>query len=275
MASVASLMQALNEWAPFDTQLDYDNAGLLVGNPHQSCQTVLLALDLTEDVVQEAVDKQADVILTHHPLIFPKIKAIRTDNAQGRIIQMLLKNDIAYIAAHTNLDAAVGGVSFFSARLLGLHKLQILQKHEASSTRYNREIGFGVLGEFEQPLDVNIFMKKLEVAFGCPAIRYSGNRQNPIQSVALCGGTAVSLVGEALAKNADVYVTADIKYHEYFHEQDDFLLIDIGHFESEMAVIEGFKSYLSSKLNKVNFIATEHSTNPMRVYSSKASQSLT
>src|SRR6056297_1570325 len=116
----------LDQWAPPSTKLDYDNVGLLVGDPKQPASRILTCLDITPEVVEEAIDRNCDLIVAHHPLIFKSIDRINPTNEQGKIIFELIKNDIALVAAHTNLDAALDGVSFVLAKNLGLKNLKFL-----------------------------------------------------------------------------------------------------------------------------------------------------
>lgn len=267
MAKVASLINTLNQWAPFDTQMDYDNAGLLVGDENTTINGILSCLDITDAVIDEAIKIGANVIVAHHPLIFRKIKSIRFDNEEGRLIRKLIKHDINHIAVHTNLDAAQDGVSYLLAKQLGLSELEILENHEKGSQKYQRPIGFGVVGQLEKALDQEEFLDLIGNKLHTKAFRYSGSSAKAIKKVAVCGGTAVSLLPFALKNEVDAFVTADIKYHEYFHHQPDFLLVDAGHYETEQFIIEGIKDYVVERFPEIPTCATSVLTNPMRIHS--------
>lgn len=266
MYKVAELLEALNKWAPFSTQLSYDNSGLLVGEQDASFSKILVALDITDEVVDEAIGKGADLILTHHPLIFKKLASIDTSTQQGRVIKKLLVHDIQYIAAHTNIDAAMHGVSFKLGEVLGLESLQIMDQDMAATEKYGKPIGFGVVGELAKPMTKSDFLDHLCVSLATKAIRYSGSRTQRIRRIAVCGGTAVSMLPAALKQGVDAYVTADIKYHEYFHDQNDFLLVDVGHYESEQMINEGFIEYLRPLFPQAAWLQTRTHTNPMRLF---------
>jgi dinuclear metal center YbgI/SA1388 family protein len=270
MYPVHQLLSEMNRWAPFTTKMDYDNVGLLVGDPEASFSSVLVALDLTEDVVDEAIEKQLNVILTHHPLIFRSLKQIHTNNEQGRILQKLLKHDIQHIASHTNLDKAQEGVSFALAEQLGLSNLSILAPEEDLSQQVGQAVGLGVLGELPNPTSTTDFLERVSTRLGTAAIRYAGSRTKPLRRIAVCGGTAVSLLPAALKQQADAYVTADIKYHEYFVEQKDFLLVDAGHFETEQIIIQRMIDKLMPAFPQAQWISTAIHTNPMKVYVAKS-----
>lgn len=333
----------LNQWAPPGTKMDYDNVGLLVGDPDSQVTKVLTCLDVTDKVVAEAIENDCELIVAHHPLIFSKIGSINPTNEQGRIIYKLIKNDIGLLVAHTNLDAALDGVSFVLANILGLDNLRFLDKNYAISKKisfvssventaslvqllnyYSAEdvhyysvesrennlhcfeasidkhhlpelkkglkkegllkedalqvtdlvsasnnFGMGVVGDYpENGLGKNEFLYLVSQALNVKAIRFSGNVER-IKKVAVCGGSGIFLKQAAIKSGADAFVTADIKYHEYFTEQDDFLLVDVGHYESEFPVAEALRKELSEAFENLSVSVTNVVTNPMQVYVSE------
>lgn len=330
----------LNQWAPPNVKMDYDNVGLLVGDPEANVTKVLTCLDVTDEIVQEAIDKKAELIVAHHPLIFSKIGSINPTNEQGRIIYQLIKNDIGLLVAHTNLDAALDGVSFVLANMLGLDELTFLDKnygisrkirlitshedseavlkllnyysaeeahyfnvdsreeglkcfeaiiddHNVSGLRNalenegmlkegsfqvvnlastSQNFGMGVIGEYpDNGIAKNEFLHLVSKALNVKAIRFSGDVDR-IKKVAVCGGAGVFLKGKAIAAGAQAFVTADIKYHDYFTEKENFLLVDVGHYESEFPVAEALKNELSEAFEKIEVLVTQTVTNPMQVY---------
>ena len=330
----------LHQWAPPSTKLDYDNVGLLVGDPDQPVSKILTCLDVTLDVVDEAIENGCELIVAHHPLIFQKISRINPTNERGKIIYKLIQNDIALIAAHTNLDAALDGVSFVLAQQLGLDNLKFLDKSYNISRKivlttsytdsesvlkmlnyYSAEeahfyqvegrkegqrtfeaiidehnvsglikelrrnglldqgnyqvmdvaspsdnVGMGVLGFYhDKGLKQDEFLSTVSERLNTDAIRFSGSADR-IKKVAVCGGAGVSLKGKAIAEGAQAFVTADIKYHDYFTDTDDFLLVDVGHYESEVPVVHALQQELTEAFEDLSVFATDVVTNPMNVF---------
>ncbi|MFH5832274.1 Nif3-like dinuclear metal center hexameric protein [Halalkalibaculum sp. DA3122] len=336
----------LHQWAPPSTKLDYDNVGLLVGDPEQPVNNILTCLDVTPGVVEEAIEKDCELIVAHHPLIFQKISRINPTNEQGKIIYKLIRNNIALIAAHTNLDAALDGVSFVLAQKLGLDNLKFLDKGYNISRKivlttsysdsesvlkmlnyysaeeahyYNVEgrkdgqrtfeaiidehnvsglikelrrnglldqgnyqvmdvaspsdnVGMGVVGFYhDKGLTQQAFLERISDSLQVEAIRYSGHAER-IKKVAVCGGAGVSLAGKAIAEGAQAFVTADIKYHDYFTDTKDFLLVDVGHYESEVPVVHALQQELKEAFEELRVYATDVVTNPMNVFISNVKQ---
>ncbi len=330
----------LNQWAPPSIKMDYDNVGLLIGDPYSDVHSILICLDVTEEVVEEAVSKNVQLIVAHHPLIFNKIGTINPTNEQGKIIYQLIKNDIGLLVAHTNLDAALDGVSFVLANLLGLDNLRFLEKnysishkirlvtshsnpdlvlkllnyYSAEEAHYfsvvdrednltcfeaiidqhhlqnlrvglkkegllksgkfqvtklsssSQNFGLGVLGEYpDDGITQNEFLHLVTKALQVNAIRFSGSAQR-IKKVAVCGGAGISLKRKAIESGAQAFITSDIKYHDYFTEDDNFLLIDVGHYESEFPIVEELRSELSDAFEELTVISTNTVTNPMHIY---------
>lgn len=330
----------LNQWAPPNTKLDYDNVGLLVGDPKQPVSKVLTCLDVTLTVVEDAINKGCELIVAHHPLIFKSINSINPVDEQGKIIYELIKNDISLIAAHTNLDAALDGVSFVLAQKLGLENvkfldnsynisrkivlttshsdsesmLKLLNYYSAEEAHYytvegrkgqqytyeaiidehnvsglkkelkkngllersnfrimdiaspSNNVGMGVVGFYrDQGLTQNDFLDVVSRALDVKAIRFSGTADQ-IKKVAVCGGAGVTLADKAVKEGAQAFVTSDIKYHDYFTDAEDFLLIDVGHYESEVPIVDALQKELSEAFEELEIFETSVNTNPMNVY---------
>lgn len=333
----------LNQWAPPSIKMDYDNVGLLVGDPDAKVTHILTCLDVTEAVVEEAISKKAELIVAHHPLIFNKIGSITPTNEQGKIIYKLIQNNIGLLVAHTNLDAALDGVSFVLANILGLDNLQFLDKsyrisykirlvtkhsdpesvlqllnyYSAEDAHYfsvenrdhdltcfeaiiddyhlgelrrglhkegllktgslqetrlsspSRNFGMGVLGEYpEQGVGQNEFLHLITKALNVRAVRYSG-KVDRIKKVAVCGGAGISLKQAAIQAGVQAFVTADVKYHDFFVEKENFLLVDVGHYESEFPIAEALKAELTDAFEDVTVSVTTEITNPMNIYVSE------
>ncbi|MEX2639818.1 MAG: Nif3-like dinuclear metal center hexameric protein [Balneolales bacterium] len=249
------------KWAPERTKLDYDNVGLLIGSKHKTVSKILTCLDITEAIVEEAVSGNFDLIVAHHPVIFKKVSRINPDSIQGKIIYKLISGDIAVLAVHTNLDAAENGVSFVLANQIGLKNTAFLTRQQDDET----PTGFGVIGEFENSLPQAEFLETVKNQLNCEAIRYTGSRSS-VQKIAVCGGSGSSLASKAMDSGADAYITADVKYHDFFTEKADFLLLDVGHYESESPIINIMRDALKSEFTELNVESTRINTNPIQTY---------
>lgn len=249
------------KWAPEGTKLDYDNIGLLTGSKNKTVESILTCLDITEEVVEEALTLKCDIIVAHHPIIFRKLSRISPDNELGKILYKLISNDIAVLAVHTNLDVARDGVSFVMANQLGLKNNDFLTREQSDATSY----GLGVIGEFNDEQGELEFLENVKIKLNSDVIRYSGTRKS-ISKVAVCGGSGSSLTSRAIAQGADAYVTADIKYHDFFTGKPDFMLIDVGHYESESPIINIMRDALQSEFPELRVESTRVNTNPIQIY---------
>ena len=211
-------------------QEDYDNSGFLLGDTATPLRGILVALDLTPAVIDEAVELgDVNLIVTHHPFIFRGVKRLTDGSETGRMVMSLIKNDIAVYAAHTNLDNLPWGVSAALAEQLGLQHCRILHENK-------EDIGAGMVGELPEPMPLRPFLQKVKTVTGIPFVRHSSNqafKQSNIRKVALCGGSGSEFIGDAIAVQADIYLTADLKYHDFQRSTDRMVLADIGHYESE------------------------------------------
>ena len=362
MLSVQDICSYIEEFAPLSFQESWDNCGLLVGNPTQTVSKVLLTVDVTEAVVAEAVDVQAQMIVCHHPLILSGIKQLTGSTDAQRAIALALKNDVAIYAAHTNMDSAPGGVSYRMAEKLGLTGLQVLSPQGADlqklvtyipashfeqvcqavfeagaghignydscgysaegkgtfraldgahpftgqhgilhtepeirfetvfPSRLNRQIvsalmsshpyeepafdiytlqntdtrvGLGLVGMLPEPVNELHFLNLLKEIFLSPVIRHTNLRNKKIQRVALCGGSGSSLLANAIRSKADVFVTADFKYHQFADAEQDILVADVGHFESEQFIKDIFYELLVKKISNFAVHFSKIKTNPI------------
>jgi dinuclear metal center YbgI/SA1388 family protein len=257
------ILEFLEDWAPQSTKLEYDNVGLLVGNEDHEVSTVLACLDVTPEVVDEAVALKADLVVAHHPLIFRKLSRITSSDATGSLIFRLIKNDINLIAAHTNLDAAPGGVSFVLADRLGLIDVHFLKADEEPVRNGSRESGFGAIGMLPEPMEAPAFLNRVAESLGSSGLRFSGSPSR-VGKVAVCGGAGAFLAEEARIQGADAYVTADLKYHEFFAGSESFLLVDAGHYESEVPVVKALCDRLGDRFPGLEVHRTGVNTNPVQ-----------
>lgn len=230
-------------------QEHYDNAGFLLGNPAVVVSGVLVAVDLTPTVVEEAIQRGCNLIVTHHPFIFGGIKRITPASETGRMIYRLIENQIAVYAAHTNLDNLPDGVNGILSEKLGLEHCRILKPMEGASMPNGAPVGAGMIGALPHPTDTHTWLQMLKERLGLPWLRCSELCKSSIQCVALCGGAGSFLIDDAIAAGADVYVTADLKYHDFQKPEGRLILVDAGHYESEQFAKEIIYSVISKKFS--------------------------
>ncbi len=271
---VSHINSCIEAWAPSSTKLDYDNVGLLIGSPDCTVSKLLLSLDLTPEVVDEAVKLDCEMILSHHPVIFRGIRNILPETQQGETLYKAIRHNIAIAAAHTNLDAAKGGVSYALAQTLGLESLSFLEKIRIPQTSGSApDAGMGVVGNLPGgEMGKEAFLDHVASRLEVKALRYSGQATR-VSRVAVCGGAGVSLAGEARKQGAQAFVTADVKYHDYFPDDPSFLLIDAGHYESEIPVIPVVQERLKQAFPELEVIRTSVVTNPMSIHLNPESNS--
>jgi len=359
---VKFICELIEEVAPLSLQESYDNAGLLVGDSQMEITSVLLSIDITEEVIDEAIRKNCNLIISHHPLIFSGLKRLTGQNEVQRCVAKAIKSDIAIYAAHTNLDNVLKGVSGKMAEKIGLINIHILQpkqngllklityapKDHSDNVRnalfeagagqignydscsFNSEgtgtfkarnkarpfvgkidefhlepetrievilpgylkhqvleallvahpyeepaydfislqnewnqVGAGVVGDLEEPEDELIFLNRIKTIFNNPSIRYTDLLGKKIKRVALCGGSGSSFLTDAMNAKADIYITGDFKYHEFFDAQKRILIADIGHFESEQFTKDIFHEIITKKMPTFAVQFSDSKTNPI------------
>ena len=363
--TVKDILNCITEIAPLQWQESYDNAGLQVGDLNAEAHKALICLDITEEVVDEAIAKNCNVIVSHHPLIFKGLKHLTPQTYIERSVMKAIKHDIAMISMHTNLDNSCLGVSRVLAERLGLKNLRILQPLEGhlkklvvyvplsaadavrnamfeagagcignyDSCSFNaqgqgsfragetahpyvgeigkvhfedevrietvvpkhalnqviaamlkvhpyeevaydvfalenefQQAGAGMIGEFENPMEETDFLELIAETIGSPCLRHSALTGRKIQRVALCGGSGSPFMGEALRQKADAYLTADIKYHDFFIPEKAMLLIDGGHFETEQFTKELIYELIRKKFPTFAAEIAETKTNSVHYF---------
>ena len=242
--TVKDILNCITEIAPLHWQENYDNAGLQVGDLNAQTNKALIALDVTEELLDEAIAKHCDLVISHHPLIFHGLKHITPQTFIERIIMKAVKHDIAIISMHTNLDNSYLGVSRVLAERLGLKNLHLLQPSSAEPEL----CGAGMVGEFDIPMEETDFLGLVAKTIGSPCLRHSALTGRKVKKVALCGGSGSPFMQDALRCGVDVYLTADVKYHDFFVPEGRLLLVDGGHFETEQ-----FTKQLISELIRKKF----------------------
>lgn len=232
MPTVGDIASTIEEFAPLRLQEGYDNSGLQVGDSARHVDAVLLCLDVTAEVIREARRRKCGMIVSHHPLIFTGLKSLTGADETQRLVMEALKGGISIYSAHTNLDGAWNGVSHEMAHILGLTDIRVLapQSEDLRS-------GLGVVGEV-RPTPKLEFLRKVKEKFNVRALRYSS--QSPalvIKRVAICGGSGGSLIKRALEAAADLYVTGDVKYHDFATYGLQMVIADVGHYEGELCAM--------------------------------------
>ena len=227
---VKDVVEVIEGFAPVSLQEGWDNSGLCIGSADAPVSSVLLGLDCTPELVDEAVACGADMIITHHPLIFSGLKKISPDNPVGEAVIKAIRAGISIYAAHTNADKVIAGVSGAMAARLGLVNVTILDD-DGDGT------GLGVVGDLPQPISADEAIRLVKDRFSLKAMRTSRPLEGEISRVAMCGGSGGSLIGAAIRSGAQLYLSGDISYHNFF-TKDGFMIMDIGHYESEIEIVE-------------------------------------
>ncbi|MDR0691734.1 MAG: Nif3-like dinuclear metal center hexameric protein [Prevotellaceae bacterium] len=257
--TAAHIAAVIEEQAPLIYQESYDNAGFCVGHPETVVHAVLLCVDVTEAVLEEAVRIGANMVVSHHPVIFNGLKKITGATYVERIVAQAIKNNIVLYAAHTNMDSALHGVSWIMARQLGLQDIKILSLREEQS-------GFGAVGNLPDDMDACSFFDLLKQVFAVPCVRHSALLSGKVRRVAVCGGSGAFLLHDALAAGAQCFVSADLKYHDFFNADGHIIMVDIGHYESEKYVLSIFYELLTKKIPNFAVQITKTGLNPVYYY---------
>lgn len=238
MVKAKEIYQYLDKIAPFALQMDFDNAGFLVGDREADVSRVMVALDVTEDVVREAGRKKCQLIVSHHPLIFHPLKSVVPQDPTQAVVAQLLRKNIALISAHTNLDVAPGGVNDVLMDVLGVKTLGILEEMGAADGV--GPYGLGRWGELPQAMEPKAFAAHVKKALGTKSVRaVAGTRT--VKKVAVCGGAGSDMLERAARMGMDAYVSADAKHHEFLAAKAlGVTFLDAGHYATEnpmMAVL--------------------------------------
>ena len=254
------MVSALERFAPLPLQESYDNAGLQVGLTEAEVSGVLLCLDVTEEVMDEAIAKGCNLIVSHHPLIFHKLSCVSDRNYVQRTVMKAIINGIAIVAMHTNLDNASGGVNYMMASKLGMNGVRFL-----GGLQHYQDVVYasGVVGELPQPLSAKDFISKLKDLFHVECVQCNQLLRRDICKVALCGGAGSFLLDDAIAVGADAFVTGEMHYHEYFGHEQKIQIAVIGHYQSEQYTSELLQSVIEKECPGVSCYLVETNTNPI------------
>lgn len=359
---ISDITSAIEEYAPLSLQESYDNSGMQVGDKRREATGALLCVDVTEDIIDEAIDNGINLIISHHPLIFKGVKSITGSTGIERCIIKAISSDIAIYSAHTNMDNADRGVSYRMAEKLGLENIttlapvsgktmkivvfvptthaeavrsalfsagagmmgnydscsynmdgygtfrareganpycgktgelhhenetrieaifpaykknevveQMLKVHPYEEPAYDliklenpvKNTGSGAIGELMCPMDEIDFLERIKSVFRCGTLKHSALTGKKVRRVAMCGGSGSFLIDEAMKAGADIYITAEIGYHDYFRAESDILLVDAGHYETEQYTKDIFCDIITKKFPNFAVHYTKVGINPV------------
>lgn len=258
----------LHEWAPPELAESYDNVGVLVGEPGKEAKKILVSLEVTEQVLDEAANLGANVVVSHHPLWFRNRKSLLGDDYVSRNLLKAIRYDVALIAIHTNLDNVYKGVNAKIGEKLGLRDFQILKPKSPD----NPQIGSGMIGAFGEAMKEEEFLAHIKSTFLCGSVKYTkAPLVERFEKIAWCGGAGSFLIEDAARAGADAYITSDITYHLYFDAPESMMLIDVGHYESEQYTVELIAEYLKERTeNRMTsapeILVSTVNTNPVNYY---------
>lgn len=239
---------------PKNLALDWDNVGLQIGTLDKEINKILLTLDITNEIIKEAIDQNVDMIIAHHPLIFSAIKTIKTNTYQGKIIEDLIKNDITLYIAHTNFDISNYGMDSMLANMLDLQNLENLDDITDNE-------GLGKVGTIK-PTPIIDYIKHVKKVFHVENVRYIGNLEQTVSRVAISGGSGSSNMFNAVNKKADIFITGDISYHKALDAKSlGINTLDIGHY-IEHHFIYHLKEVLTNEGIDIKIITSNVNTNP-------------
>jgi len=360
---LSDILRVLEKFAPPVLQEDYDNSGLLIGKASNEIHKALVSVDLTEEVLNEAISKSANLIISHHPIIFGSLKRLNASNYVERIVEKAIKNDISIYALHTNFDNTIKGTNSYIANKLGLNNLKVIKPtknilkklavfcpiseaekvreaifkagaghigdydscsfnikgqgsfragensnphvgkigklhfedevkiesifpdflkakiiskmidaHPYEEVAYDiyplensyDKIGSGIIGELINEVEEEEFLKKIKKITNSKCIKHTNLIGNPIKKVALCGGSGAFLIKNAKALSADIYITGDLKYHDFFEADNKMIIADVGHYESEQFTKDLIISIIKENFSKFAVLKSEINTNPVK-----------
>ena len=258
---VKDIVSAIERFAPLSLQESWDNSGLLVGSPEDEVHGVLVGFDCTAALIDEAVERGCDMVVTHHPLIFKGIKKINADDPVGAAVMKAVRCGVAVYAAHTSADKTPGGVSAAMAARLGLTDVEVLIPEGEGCA------GLGCVGNLPWPMDGEEAVAYVKEKFGLAGLRASAPLKEKFSRVAVLGGSGGGEIADALRSGASLYISADFSYHSFFTPAG-FMIMDIGHFESEVEIVDILLAEIRKKFP--NFASCKSAclaqANPVRYY---------
>ena len=256
---IKEVLSALERFAPLPLQESWDNAGLQVGLTETEVSGALLCLDVTEKIIDEAVRKGCNLIVSHHPLLFRGLKTISDLTDVQRTVMKAIREGVCVVSMHTNMDNAQGGVNYKMAQRLGLQNVGFLQPKTVEGV----EAGSGIIGELPEPLAADDFVLAVKKAFGVECAMCNELLRRPVSKVALCGGAGDFMLDDALRAGADAFVTGEMHYHQYFGYEQQIQICVIGHYQSEQFTPEIFEEIIRRNCPEVETFIAETCTNPI------------
>lgn len=256
---IIEVVRALERFAPLPLQESFDNAGLQVGLTEAEVSGALLCLDVTSSIVDEAIEKGCNLIVSHHPLIFRPLKRVVGADDVQRAVAKAIKHDITILSMHTNMDNAQGGVNFKMAEKMQLTGVKFFTEKQVDGIT----CGSGVMGELPGAMAADDFIMMLKREFDVECVQCNQLLRRSIRTVAICGGAGSFLLPEAIAAGADAFVTGEMHYHDYFAHEQEIQIAVIGHYQSEQYTYEIFKSIIEEQCEGVRCVVTSQNTNPI------------
>ena len=238
--TIKEIEEKLFEWAPKKLAEDWDNVGLQVGDPDAQVKRSVISLDISNSVFSFALKEQADLVISHHPLIFNPIRSLNLKEYKARLLAGFLRHDIGVISMHTNLDSALGGVNDRLCELLEIENAVPLLPNKEDGSQ-----GLGRIGNLKTPLKKEEFLTFISKKLGKNSLAYCGTPKGTIKKVAICSGSGSTLFEEAIRHQIDAYITGEVKHSTALMAKDiGILLVDAGHFHTEHPVVEKIYDYL-------------------------------
>ncbi len=264
--TLKDILQLLESVSPAELAEPWDNPGLQVGTPSQEIKKIFTSLDPTIGALQRAIDAGAQMLLTHHPLIFKPVFRVNSDSFPGNVIAGAIKKNVAIVCAHTNLDASKDGMNDILADLLGLAHVEILKENAEGKDG----AGMGRIGDLAEALPLEAFLRKISGIFQLGSMKVAGERAAVIQRVAVVGGSGGSFLAEAHKNGADLFLTGDVTHHVALDAKTlGLVLVDGGHFALENAAFNVFAGFLQNRLKTENWDVSvqkdEKNADPLRM----------
>ncbi len=253
------MLSALEQFAPLPLQESWDNAGLQVGLTEAEVSGALLCLDVNEAIINEAIQKGCNLVVSHHPLLFRGLKQVSGQDYVQRCVIQAIKHDIVVVSMHTNMDNALNGVNWKIAEKLGLTNSRFFAKKQME----NIEAGSGVVGDLPQEMSAENFIKLVKSQFGVVCAQCNELLHRPVQRVAICGGAGDFLLDDAVREGADAFITGEMHYHVFFDHEQQIQICVIGHYQSEQYTSEIFRDIIQRECPGVRTELTETNTNPI------------
>ncbi len=262
---VSEITEILDKWMPRSIAEDFDNVGLLIGDSNSEVKNILVTLDTTSNVIDEALDKNCNLIISYHPIIFNDLKKVTSDAGyvQKSIIKAV-KNNISVYAIHTSLDNHPKGISYFLSKKIGLKNTSTLIPKKNFNS--NLKIGMGIKGELKEPLQEVDFFNLLKDKLDLKYLRHSVKIDKKKSTVSIVVGSGSFAIKNSLECNVDAFNTSDLKYHNFFEADNQAVLIDIGHYESENHIKLIIKEFLNKKLPNFTILLSKQNINPVNYY---------